>query len=120
MSRCTGWMRSIRLGVAVSETEIPSRDTQLDRIEAGINQLNERMGRMEERQNNHGATLESHASQLGEHSVRIRSVELQHAVAAASSTQTSTTLNGRWAAVGAVALVILAAIGGYVGRLIAP
>lgn len=101
-------------------SEIPNRDSQLDRIEDGVNQLNQRMARMEERQNSHGAKLESHDAQLAEHSGRIRSVELAHAVSAATGTQTATQLNGRWAAVGAVALVILAAIGGYIGRIIAP
>ncbi|TFH85254.1 hypothetical protein EQG41_18245 [Billgrantia azerbaijanica] len=97
-------------------TQIPSKDTQLDRLESKVDQVLDRLTRMEERQNSHGAKLDSHDAQLQDYGQRIREVELAHAVAEANTG----TLNNRWAALGAVALVVLSTIGGFLSRLIAP
>ncbi len=97
-------------------TQIPS--SQLDRIEQGVNELNARMARLEERQNSQGAKIESHSGQLAEHSHRIREVELAHAVNAATGTQSTSALRGRWAALGATSLVILGAIGAFIGNAV--
>jgi uncharacterized coiled-coil protein SlyX len=99
-------------------TEVPSRDTQLDRIEAGVNQLNQRMARLEERQNSQGAKVESHDATLVEYGQRIRQVELELAVNAATGRLETGTLKGRWAVLGAVALAILGAVGAAVGKLV--
>lgn len=98
-------------------TEVPHRDTQLDRIEASITQVLDRLTRMEERQNNHAGQIESQASQISELSLRLREVELNHAVAASVSNQQGRTLMGRWAIVGATALVLLGAAGSFLGNL---
>ncbi len=97
-------------------TEIPTTGSQLDRLEGKVDQVLDRLTRMEERQNSHGAKLDSHDVQLTDHGQRLREVELRHAVAEANTG----TLNGRWAALGAVALIILSAVGGFLSRLIAP
>ncbi|MFG6139495.1 hypothetical protein [Halomonas sp. B23F22_10] len=98
--------------------QIPQPDSQLDRIEAGVNQLNQRMARLEERQAGQGAKLESHESQIGEHAGRIHSLELQHAVAKATAGQQGKQLMGRWSAVGATGLVVLGAIAAAIGKAI--
>jgi chromosome segregation ATPase len=101
-------------------TEIPRRDTQLDRMEGKLDQLLERMTRMEERQNSHGATLESHGSRLEEHSRRIHALELNHAVSVVGNDQSIAQLNGRWAVIGAVSLVVLSTLGSLITRVIFP
>ncbi|CDG54555.1 MULTISPECIES: hypothetical protein [Halomonadaceae] len=99
-------------------TEVPSRDTQLDRIEASITQVLDRLTRMEERQNNHAGQIEGQAAQIAELSARMREVELNHAVAATMSSQQGKTLLGRWAIVGATMLVLLGAAGSFVGNVL--
>ncbi len=104
-------------------TETHTRDGQLDRIEAGLGALRadiallgERLARIEERHTGlssrldmHGTTLERHAERLGE--VEKSLVRADHSAG---------TLNRRWAAVGAVCLIVLSAVGGFLSRLIAP
>ncbi|MEL7966369.1 hypothetical protein AAG587_08330 [Vreelandella neptunia] len=99
-------------------TEVPSRDTQLDRIEASITQVLDRLTRMEERQNNHAGQIESQQVQISEMSVRLREIELSHAVASTMSSQQSKTLMGRWAVVGTTVLVLLGAVGSFVGNVL--
>lgn len=104
-------------------TEVSPNASQLDRIEAGLRdlrtdiaQLGERLARIEERHTGlssrldmHGATLERHAERLGEIEKSIVRTD-----------QSTGRLNGRWAALGAVTLVLLSAVGGFLSRLIAP
>ncbi len=99
------------------------RSTQLDRIEAGLGdlrddiaQLGERLARIEERHSGLSARLDTHGVTLERHAERLGEVEKS----LVSADQSTGTLNSRWAAVGAVTLVILSAIGGYLSRLIAP
>jgi len=99
-------------------TEIPSRDTQLDRVEGKLDQVLDRLTRMEERQASQGAQLDSHAMQLADHSQRLREVELAHAVSKATTTQQGQRLFGRWAAVGAVGLVVIGTVGSVIGKLL--
>ncbi|MFM9270932.1 hypothetical protein ACJ7V3_11805 [Halomonas elongata] len=96
--------------------EVPKHGSQLDRIEGLLAQVLDRLTRMEERQNAQSAQIESHAAQIAEQSSRIRELELANAVANANTSA----LKGRWAAAGAVALVALGAIGGFLSRLVAP
>lgn len=100
--------------------QVPSNRSQLDRIESGVKELNERMARIEERQHSQGAKLEAHESHLTDHSQRLREVELRNAVAEATGSHQYRQLSGRWGAVWAVALVAMAAVGGFLSRLIAP
>lgn len=97
-------------------TEIPSRATQLDRIDGKLDQVLDRLTRMEERADSHGGKLHAHETRLDEHATRIREVELSHAVAAATGKTQTQALKGRWAALGATALVILGAIGAFIGN----
>ncbi|MGM0825681.1 MAG: hypothetical protein ACQEUY_13290 [Pseudomonadota bacterium] len=97
--------------------EVPNRDTQLDRIESSIAQVLDRLTRMEERQNNHAGQIESQASQIAEIAIRLREVEVNHAVSSRLADQSSEHLSGRWAAVGAAALVLLGSIGAAFGTL---
>ncbi len=100
--------------------QVPSSRSQLDRIESGVKELNERMARIEERQHSQGAKIEAHESHLSDHSQRLRDVELRHAVAEATGSHKHRQLSGRWAALGSVALILLGALGGFLSRLIAP
>lgn len=97
-------------------TQVPSDNSQLDRLEGKVDQVLDRLTRMEERQNSHGAQLDSHAIQLADHSQRLREMELAHAVTEATTTQQGQRLLGRWAALGATALVVLSAIGAAAGK----
>lgn len=99
-------------------TEVPSRDTQLDRIESSITQVLDRLTRMEERQNNHAGQIESQQTQLSELSKRLREIELSHAVAATVSSHQGKTMMGRWAAFGAAMLVLLGAAGSFIGNVL--
>ena len=99
-------------------TEIPSRDSQLDRVEQKLDQVLDRLTRMEERQNSHAGKLDSHQARLDEHATRLRDVELHHAVVAATGQEKARVLNGRWAAVGAAALVLLGSIGAFIGNAV--
>ncbi|PKG50183.1 hypothetical protein [Halomonas sp. MES3-P3E] len=99
-------------------SEIPNRDTQLDRIESSISQVLDRLTRMEERQNNHAGQIEGQASQITDISARLRDVELGHAVASRLADQNNQQLSGRWAAVGAAALVLLGSLGAAVGTIV--
>ncbi len=98
-------------------TQIPT-DSQLDKIEGKVDQVLDRLTRMEERQNSHAGKLDAHSSRLDEHAQRIREVELAHAVTAATGTQSTGALRGRWAALGATSLVILGAIGAFIGNTV--
>ena len=98
--------------------EIPKDESRLERIEQKADQILDRLTRMEERQNSHAGQLESHTQQIADHSQRIRKIELAHAVASATTQQQGKQLMGRWAAVGAVALVVLGAIGTFIGNAI--
>lgn len=100
--------------------QVPSNQTQLDRIEAGVAELNKQVAQMQERQNSQGAKIEAHESHLSDHSQRLRDVELRHAVAEATGSHQHRQLSGRWAALGSVALILLGALGGFLSRLIAP
>lgn len=97
-------------------TEVPKHGSQLDRIEALLAQVLDRLTRMEERQNAQSAQIDSHAIQLSEYSRRIRELETQLAVAAATGQQQTNALNGRWAAGAAIALVVLGSIGAFIGN----
>ncbi|PKG50178.1 hypothetical protein [Halomonas sp. MES3-P3E] len=99
-------------------SEIPNRDTQLDRIESSISQVLDRLTRMEERQNNHAGQIEGQAAQIAEISVRLREVELSHAVSSKLADQSNERLSGRWTAVGAAALVLLGSLGAAVGTIV--
>ena len=99
-------------------TQILSDDSRLERIEQKADQILDRLTRMEERQNNHGAKLDSHDAQLRDHANRIREVELRSAVIDATSTQRGQRLLGRWAAIGAIMLVLVGVVGTFVGNAI--
>ncbi len=99
-------------------TEVSPRGSQLDRIDGKLDQVLDRLTRMEERQDGQAGKIQAHDARLDEHASRIRDVEINHAVSAATGQQASKALQGRWAALGASALVILAAIGGFVGNAI--
>lgn len=100
--------------------EVPSSQTQLDRIESGVRELNERMARLEERQHSQGAKLEAHETHITDHSQRLRAVELSHAVAEATGSQQHRRLLGRWAALGAVVLTFASIAGGWLARVFFP
>lgn len=91
---------------------------QMDRLEGKVDQVLDRLTRMEVRQDSQGARIESHDSALDEHAQRIREIELNHAVAKAITGKDSNQLQGRWAALGGTALVILGAIGSFIGSVI--
>lgn len=98
-------------------TEVnPRGGSQLDRIDGKLDQILDRLTRMEERQNSHAGKLEAHDARLDEHASRIRDVEISHAVSKATGSQTGKALQGRWAAVGATALVILGSAGAFIGN----
>ena len=97
-------------------TEVSGQGSQLDRIEAGVNELNQRMARLEERQYSQGVKLETLEVRIDDHAVRLREAEVAHAVSKATMTQSQQRLLGRWAAVGAMGLVALSAVGSAVGK----
>jgi len=100
-------------------TEInPRGGSQLDRIDAKLDQVLDRLTRMEERQDSHGGKIQAHDARLDEHAARLRDVEIAHAVSAATGQQGHAQLKGRWAAIGATALVVLSSIGAFVGNTI--
>ncbi|MBW5801175.1 hypothetical protein [Halomonas elongata] len=90
-------------------SQVPSNQTQLDRIEAGVAELNKQVAQMQERQNSQGAKIEAHESHLSDHSQRLRDVELRHAVAEATGSHKHRQLSGRWAALGAIGMLLLGA-----------
>ncbi|MHB0775416.1 hypothetical protein [Halomonas sp. WWR20] len=96
----------------------PDLGNQQDRIEGKVDQILDRLTRMEERQNSHAGKLEAHDTQLAEHGKRIRDVELQHAVNVATTKQEGKRLLGRWGALFSVFLVVLGAIGTLVANAI--
>ncbi|MDL4860785.1 hypothetical protein NPJ88_000410 [Halomonas elongata] len=100
--------------------ETTSHQTQLDRIEGGVMELNQRVARMEERVNSQGSKIEAHETYLSDHARRIREVELANAVAYATGAQQHTQLSGRWAAMGAVAIALLSVIGSFAARIFFP
>lgn len=87
--------------------QVPSSRSQLDRIESGVKELNERMARIEERQHSQGAKIEAHESHLSDHSQRLREVELRNAVAEATGSHQHRQLSGRWATLGAIGMLLL-------------
>ena len=100
-------------------TEInPRGGTQLDRIDSKLDQVLDRLTRMEERQDSHGGQIHAHDARLDEHAARLRDVEIAHAVSAATGQQGHRQLKGRWAAIGATALVILGGIGAFIGNAV--
>ncbi|WP_299231694.1 hypothetical protein [uncultured Halomonas sp.] len=99
-------------------TEVSVKGSQLDRIESGVNELNQRMARLEERQYSQGVKMETLEMRTDDHAVRLREIEVAHAVNKATMTQGQQRLLGRWAAVGAVALVLLSAVGSAVGKAV--
>jgi hypothetical protein len=101
-------------------TQIPTRDAQFDRLEIKLDQVLDRLTRMEERQHAQGAKITAHEMQLQDQSQRLRHVELSHAVSAATGHQANKKLTGRWAAFAAVGLILLSTVGAYVARFIAP
>lgn len=96
---------------------IPER-TQLDRIETGINEIKLELARLEERLNHQGVKIETHDMALTDQGKRLRELELNHAVTVATSSEQGKRLIGRWAAIGAVALVLLSSIGAATGKFI--
>lgn len=99
-------------------TEITPRGSQLDRIDDKLDQVLDRLTRMEARQDNHGGKIEAHDALLREHSTKIHELSVAHAVTAATGKQGQQQLNGRWAAVGATALVVLGSIGAFIGNVL--
>ncbi|WBF19225.1 hypothetical protein [Halomonas elongata] len=104
----------------MSMEQVPSTQSQLDRIEAGVKELNERTARTEERQHNQGAKIEAHDGMLADHSQRIRHVELNHAVAQATGTQQYQHLSGRWKIIGTTAIAAASIAGAFLSRIIFP
>lgn len=101
-------------------TEVnPRGGSQLDRIDGKLDQVLDRLTRMEERADSHGGKLQAHDARLNEHAARLRDVEIAHAVTAATGQQGQKQLNGRWAAIGATALVILGSVGAFLGNIAA-
>ena len=98
--------------------EIPPNGSQLDRIESSITQVLDRLTRMEERQNSHAGQIESQQVQLSDLANRVREAEISHAVSAATGSQTGQQLQGRWAAIGGAAFVLLGSIGAFVGNFL--
>lgn len=99
-------------------TEITPRGSQLDRIDGKLDQVLDRLTRMEERADSHSGTLHAHAVRIDELSGRMRDVEIAHAVSSATGHQAGQQLKGRWAALGATALVILGGIGAFIGNAV--
>ena len=99
-------------------TEITPRGSQLDRIDGKLDQVLDRLTRMEERQDGHAGQIQAHQVRLDEHASRIRDVEISHAVSTATGQQAGQQLKGRWAALGATALVILGGIGAFIGNAV--
>ncbi|WP_299314231.1 hypothetical protein [uncultured Halomonas sp.] len=100
-------------------TEVnPRGGSQLDRIDSKLDQVLDRLTRMEERQDSHGGKIQAHDARLDEHASRLRDVEIAHAVSAATGQQGHQQLKGRWAAIGATALVILGSVGAFIGNTI--
>ena len=97
-------------------TEISPRGTQLDRIDGKLDQVLDRLSRMEERQEWHAGKIQGHDARLDELAGRIRDMEISQAVCAATGQQTGQQLKGRWAAIGATSLVILGSIGAFLGN----
>lgn len=112
-----GGDRSDQKGVTVM-TEVSVKGSQLDRIEEGVNELNARMARLEERQYSQGVKMESLEVRTDDHAVRIREIEVAHAVNKATMTQGHQQLKGRWASIGAAALVILGSVGAFIGNAV--
>ncbi|MDR5867937.1 hypothetical protein [Halomonas koreensis] len=100
-------------------SQVPSNQTQLDRIEAGVAELNKQVAQMQERQNSQGAKIEAHETHLTDHSQRLREVETRHAVAEAMGKQGHKRLMGRWSAAGAVLMLLLGAFLSIVGKVLA-
>lgn len=99
-------------------TEISPRGTQLDRIDGKLDQVLDRLSRMEERQEWHAGKIQGHDARLDELASRIRDMEISQAVSAATGQQTGQQLKGRWAAIGATALVVLGSVGAFIGNAI--
>lgn len=98
-------------------TEVsPKGGSQLDRIDGKLDQVLDRLTRMEERQDHQGGKIHAHDVRLDEHAARLRDVEIAYAVSAATGQQGHQQLKGRWAAIGATALVILGSIGAFIGN----
>lgn len=91
---------------------------QLDRIDGKLDQILDRLTRMEERQDSHAGKLHAIEVRIDEHAGRIRDVEISHAVSTATGQQTGQQLKGRWAAIGAAALVILGSVGALIGNVL--
>lgn len=97
---------------------IHNHPSQLDRMDGKLDQVLDRLTRMEEQTIAHNGWLHAHTLKLDDHASRIRSVEIDQAVAAATNRKDGKVLQGRWAAVGTISIVILGAIGAFVGNLI--
>lgn len=80
---------------------------QLDRIEQGVSDIRDRLARMEVRQDNHGAEIEAHKTQLDDLSRRLHDMEVQQAVANTTESKNHGRVMDRWSALAAVAMVLL-------------
>lgn len=69
---------------------------------------------MDERIANLYSAVESQGQRLDNHAARLKEIEIDQAVSATKGAQ----LNGRWATIGAVSLVLLGSIGSFFGNLV--
>lgn len=82
---------------------------QLDRIEQGVSDIRDRLARMEVRQDNHGAEIEAHKSQLENITRRLHDLEVSQAVAGNTEAKHHGRVMDRWSALGAVGMLLLGA-----------
>ncbi|OBX36967.1 hypothetical protein [Halomonas caseinilytica] len=107
--------------------QVPAPEIWQERIEGKVDQILDRLTRMEERQSSLAGKVEAHDNRITELAERLRKQE--HGLIKAESdvrslettqTQQHTQLSGRWAAVGAVAVALLSVIGSFAARIFFP
>lgn len=93
-------------------------EKSLDRITKANGEILDRLTRMEVQQSGHGAEIHHQREQIKEVSARVSRVELDIAVHKENTTMTNQGLIKRWGAIGAISLVILAALGNALGSAV--
>lgn len=100
------------------ETKLEHIASSLDRFEASLERINsanaeilDRLTRMEVQQSGQASEIHHQHEQLKELSTRVSKIEIEMAVHGATSTSNNERLLKRWGVIGAVALVLLGAIG---------
>lgn len=99
-------------------SEVPNKDGQLNRVEKKVDQVLDRLARMEERQDSQGAQIESHKVQLADQNDRLRELEIQQAVTANESRNQDRISSGRWSMLWSIGLLCLGAVIAVAERVI--